>query len=155
MLAQRVSSLAERPTIIRMDGSADLSECYKLRRAVFVEEQQVAPAEDTDGTDPLYTHYLMRFEHKPVATARARILENGDGKIGRFCVLKECRGKGLGLQFLLHILEDMKRDKKLKKVTLSAQTQAIPFYEKAQFRAYGKEYMDARIPHYDMVLEVQ
>jgi ElaA protein len=36
-------------------------------------------------------------------------------------------------------------------VVLGAQTHAIPFYESIGYRAFGPEYLDAGIPHRDML----
>ena len=46
------------------------------------------------------------------------------------------------------------RDQGARYAKLSAQTHALPFYEKLGFAAYGPEYPDAGIPHRDMVLEL-
>ena len=36
-------------------------------------------------------------------------------------------------------------------MVLGAQTHAIPFYENIGYQAFGPEYLDAGIPHRDMI----
>ena len=68
-------------------------------------------------------------------------------------VLKDWRGRGVG-RALLHTLLDLARTQGLTRVTLSSQTHALGFYERAGFRAIGEPFMDAGIPHRKMVKEL-
>lgn len=145
----------EKISVKILKGSEDLSECCVLRRIVFIEEQNVPEEYEWDGLDSVYTHYLLFHKNHPIGTARAFINSKGEGKLGRFCLLKEKRHLGLGQRFLLEILNDMKRDKNLGVVNISAQTYVRSFYEKAGFKAVGEEYLDCNIPHVDMVLNVK
>ena len=53
---------------------------------------------------------------------------------------------------MLEVLLELARERKLQKVSLSAQTHAIPFYAKSGFKVCSEIYDDAGIPHRDMVL---
>lgn len=75
------------------------------------------------------------------------------GKIGRMAVLREWRGQGVG-RTLLQALLEMACRQGLPAVSLSAQVQAIPFYQRVGFEAYGDSYLDAGIPHRDMSLQL-
>ena len=55
---------------------------------------------------------------------------------------------------LLSALLDLAVRQGLARVTLSAQTHAIGFYEQAGFRIVGEPFMDAGIPHRKMVKDL-
>lgn len=127
------------------EGGAPLSD---IRRRVFVEEQSVPEALEWDGLDGEAVHVLAHDDNGS-AIGCGRLLPAG--KIGRMAILPEWRRRGVG-SAMLGALIGMARQQRLPAVELSAQVDAIPFYEKAGFRAYGSIYMDAGIPHRDMRL---
>ena len=67
-------------------------------------------------------------------------------------VVASCSNTGKTVLIEGLIKELKKRSKALgaKKIYVSAQVYAVPFYEKYGFRAYGNEYLDIHIPHMDM-----
>ncbi len=136
--------------MIRVTG--DLDACLALRRRVFIEEQGVSPEEEVDGLDPTATHLLATApDGRPLGTAR--LLDLGEtGKIGRVCVLPEARGTGLGAALIRAAVAEFRARPTIRRVKLGAQTHALGFYEQLGFQAYGPEYLDAGIPHRDMVL---
>ncbi|MFO7604120.1 MAG: GNAT family N-acetyltransferase, partial [Gammaproteobacteria bacterium] len=77
----------------------------------------------------------------------ARLLR--DGKIGRMAVLPEWRHQGIGTALLRRLL-DRAAERGLSHVWLSAQVEAIPFYQRLGFSVRGPVYDDAGIPHRDM-----
>lgn len=126
----------------------DLETCLALRRVVFIDEQDVPEADELDGHDPSCLHLLAMDGQLPVGTVR--ILIEGDlAKIGRVCVLKSHRGKGLGRTLIRAALQAAHG--KASSARLGAQTHALGFYEKLGFEAVGPVYDDAGIPHRDMV----
>ena len=131
----------------------DLATCHALRRVVFIEEQQVPEAEEVDGRDHEALHLIAKNGVEPIGCAR--ILVSGEiGKIGRVCVLRDHRGQGIGVALIaaaLHVLRDLPGVAQAK---LGSQTHAIGFYEKLGFRAVGPEYLDAGIPHRDMLRDL-
>ena len=127
----------------------DLETCLALRRAVFIDDQGVSEAEEMDGRDGQAHHILAMLKGRPVGCAR--ILTKGEtGKIGRVCVLKEGRGKGIGAALVQACVDHIATLPGLTRAELGAQTHAIGFYEALGFVAYGPEYDDAGIPHRDM-----
>jgi ElaA protein len=84
----------------------------------------------------------------PVGTARIHIV--GDvAKIGRVCVLRSHRGRGLGAA-LIHEALAVSRGRAIT-ARLGAQVHALGFYEALGFAAIGPVYDDAGIDHRDMV----
>ena len=127
----------------------DLATCQALRRTVFIEEQNVPEADEVDGRDAGAVHLLARVDGRPVGTAR--LLVSGDsGKIGRVCVLAEMRGKGIGARLIEAAVREFAANPAIGKVKLSAQINALTFYERLGFTAEGDEYLDAGIVHRDM-----
>lgn len=128
----------------------DIALCQSLRRIVFTEEQGVSTADELDGLDPEAVHFLAELDGKPVGTAR--ILIKGDtAKIGRVCVLKDARGTRQGLA-LMQACIAWAREEGLQRALLGAQLDALGFYEKLGFVAFGGVFDDAGIDHRNMEL---
>lgn len=138
---------------MRIELTDDIAACRALRRAVFIEEQGVAEADEMDGRDDQAIHLLAFHEGRPVGTARL-LLQGNTGKIGRVCVLPEARGTGLGRQLILASMDVLRARPGLTHAKLGAQVHAIGFYEKLGFAARGEVYDDAGIPHRDMIREL-
>lgn len=129
--------------------TCDLETCLRLRRKVFIEEQNVPEEEEVDEFDATAIHLLAFDGDEPVGTAR--ILVVGEvGKIGRVCVLQDQRGMGMGADLVNAALEQLRALPDVTAARLGAQTYAIGFYERLGFVAFGAEYMDAGIAHVDM-----
>lgn len=137
--------------MIRIAPTQDIATCRALRRVVFIEEQGVSEADEVDGLDGQALHLLATLDGTPVGSAR--LLVTGEtGKVGRVCVLAQARGTGLGAALMRAAVDEFRKIPGVKQVKLGAQTHALGFYERLGFAAFGPEYMDAGIPHRDMVL---
>ena len=134
-------------------GEEDIASCLKLRRTVFIEEQNVPENEEVDGDDSRCTHILARANGKPIGAARFQYIDD-KAKIQRVCVLPEARGTGLGAAIIKKILEVVKSDGRVGVAILGSQSHAVSFYEKLGFEAYGDEYLDAGILHRDMKIKL-
>lgn len=130
-------------TITRTD---DFQACFAVRRAVFIDEQNVPEAEEMDDLDAQATHFLACIDGDPVGTARI-VFDGSKGKIGRVCVMRKMRGTGLGAAIMRAVLDHLGTVPHIDTAVLGSQTHAIEFYEKLGFRAYGPEFDDAGIPH--------
>ena len=117
-----------------------------IRFAVFVEEQKVPADIELDDWDARSLHAIAR-NPAGLAVGTGRLLP--DGHIGRMAVLASARGTGVGTA-LLRALMNAARERAMGKVELSAQTHAVPFYQREGFVLFGDEYLDAGIPHVDM-----
>lgn len=127
-------------------GPEELPLCRALRRAVFIEEQNVPEEVEWDGLDDEARHWLVFDGANPVATMRLRLLE-GVGKIERVCVSRAHRGTGHGLALMQAALAALDGTPGVTEARLGAQLHAIPFYEALGFRTYGPEFMDGGMPH--------
>ncbi|MFJ3901994.1 GNAT family N-acetyltransferase [Streptomyces sp. NPDC090025] len=137
-------------------GEADRDACFAVRREVFVDEQGVPAELEYDSYDTTAVHVLaIRADGVPLGTGR--LLHGSDatgktgadatvGSLGRLAVAKAARGLGVGAA-LVRAVEDAARARGLAAVDLHAQTQALGFYERLGYEAYGPEFPDAGIPH--------
>jgi predicted GNAT family N-acyltransferase len=138
---------------VQISVTQDIATCHALRRAVFIEEQGVSVADEQDGLDHLCIHLLALQDGVPVGTAR--LMVNGTiGKVGRVCVLQQTRGTGLGVALMRAAIDQFRTIPGIKHVKLGAQTHALAFYERLGFTPYGDIFMDAGIPHRNMVLDL-
>jgi ElaA protein len=129
----------------------DLAACHALRRAVFIAEQGVSEADEMDGLDGGAIHLLAWRAGQPVGTARL-LHSAGIGKIGRVCVLAQHRGVGVGMALMQAAIAYFQACPDIHALHLGAQTHAVEFYARLGFVAKGAVYLDADIPHRDMVL---
>lgn len=129
----------------------DIATCRRLRRIVFIDEQGVPEADEIDDKDDEATHLLARLGDVPVGSARLITL-GSVGKVGRVCVLASHRGRGLGAALIRAAVAHFRGVPGVTTVKLGAQVHAVPFYAALGFAPVGGVYMDAGIPHQDMVL---
>ncbi len=130
----------------------NLEAALAIRRIVFIEEQGVSFEDEVDGKDPEAIHLLAGVDGLPVGTARL-LLSGEVGKIGRVAVLKGFRGRGIGRNLIRFAIDEL-ASRGAARVMLGAQTHALRFYETLGFQPFGPEFIDAGIPHREMVLEL-
>lgn len=133
--------------------TTDLESCLRIRFEVFVDEQGVPLEEERDTQDDVALHLIARSGEKDLGTARV-VWQGDTAKIGRVCVIKAARGTGLGAELIQACIAEAKTRSGISKVKLGAQIQALGFYEKLGFNAFGPVYLDAGIKHQDMLLEL-
>ncbi|MEV6837410.1 GNAT family N-acetyltransferase [Streptomyces sp. NPDC051133] len=145
------------PYTVRVaEDPADREACFAVRKEVFVVEQGVAEDIEYDAYDAVAVHVLaVREDGVPLGTGRllhgeaAAGKTGGDpsvGSLGRLAVSREARGLGVGAA-LVRAIEDAAHARGLTAVDLHAQTQALGFYERLGYVAYGPEFRDAGLPH--------
>ncbi len=133
--------------------SEERAAVFAVRMIVFVEEQAVPPEEELDALDLTALHFLARRADLPPddpesVVAAARLLDKGGGvgKVGRVAVLGAHRGRGVG-SLLMRFIEETARAQGFTRLSLDAQCQAIPFYERLGYGAEGEIFLDANIEH--------
>lgn len=132
----------------------DVTEDTKyIRETVFVEEQGFY--EEFDEIDKISIHILIKVNNQRAATARIYKLDNSNTKwtVGRFAVLKEYRGTGLG-SFLMKKVEEKIKEQGGSVAELSAQKQAEGFYLSLGYVPMGDIYYDQHAPHIHMEKEL-
>ena len=130
----------------KVETTQELQAAYLVREKVFVEEQGVPLHLELDEHDATAIHFIVYDNEKVIAASRIREIDAGIGKIERVCVLKDYRGKKLGMLIMKEV-EKHASEKGLKKLKLHAQSYSVPFYEKLNYIVTSPEFMDADIPH--------
>ena len=140
---------------------SDQSALRLIRTQVFINEQYVPPSLEWDQEDNTATHLLAcDTDQTPIGCARLIMssdlnpLSKNSGKIGRMAVLPAWRNLGVGTA-LLQAAIDYFQTQGIQTVLLSAQVQAIGFYQRAGFVVSSQPYQDAGIAHVDMQLVTQ
>jgi predicted GNAT family N-acyltransferase len=145
-------------TEVRLATAPDqVAAAYAIRTAVFVGEQGVPLDLELDDLDATADHFLAYDDAGlPVGAGRLVIEPAGFegapdsttpvGHLGRLAVLGVARGTGLGIAMVAAI-ERRAVQHGLTVIALSAQTQAIGFYERLGYAPHGPEFDDAGLPH--------
>ena len=128
----------------------DVRAVMDIRRRVFVDEQGYSADTEIDGFDKMAVYALAFDENdRPAGTGRLIINDESRFQIGRVCVLKEARGRGLG-DLVMRMLLDKALGAGAKRFRLLAQRQAEGFYSRYGFTPYGEEVLDQGVPHIEM-----
>ena len=131
----------------------ELQACFALRREVFVDEQSIPASLEMDGQDTVARHFALRDGGKIIATCRVRRMGSA-AKIERMAVKKDYRRKGIGQELMKYVLQQLTGAGDIQLLKLSSQADAVPFYERLNFKKRGPEYIEAGLPHYDMTREL-
>jgi predicted GNAT family N-acyltransferase len=156
----------------RVETEAELADALAVRRAVFVDEQDVPPDLETDeyDTPDAAVHFVAYDGDRPVGAARLRPVDGDSGggtdddrsagetdpqraKVERVAVLAAARGEGLGAR-LMDAVEAAARERGVDRLVLHAQTPVAGFYAARDYRRVGAEFEEAGIPHVKMVREL-
>lgn len=121
------------------------SDAKPIREQVFIQEQQIAAADEWDTQDEISQHFVVCDGEQVIATAR--LLPNHS--IGRVAVLASHRGQGIGKLLMQEIIQQA-RIQQRPLLQLSSQVHAMSFYQALGFQVCGEAYMDCGIPHIDM-----
>lgn len=151
---------------------AEMDEALAVRRAVFVQEQNVPieiEIDEHDGDPNLIStalHVLGRSGGVPVATGRllldsaSHAAEQSEktppggllaAHVGRVAVLADHRRHGWG-RTVMEALQLLARQRGYSGILLSAQLHALPFYERLGYEAHGDVFLEAGIEHREMSL---
>lgn len=139
-------------TIKVVTTDQEQNEAYRIRKVVFVDEQNVPMDLEIDEHEEASIHFIAYDGKDVVGASRLRFVGEY-GKLERICVLKSYRGKSYGKK-LIDKMEEEIINKGYKKAKLHAQTHAKEFYERLGYVVISDEFMDAGIPHVAMTKEL-
>jgi len=130
--------------------AADFEAALDVRERVFVDEQDVPYDREVDGRDPDATHFLVRDDGDPIATARVRPYDGSDEralKVERVAVVADRRGEGYG-DAVMDAVESYATEEGYDRLVLDAQVPVVGFYERRGYAVQDDEpFDDAGIPH--------
>uniref|UniRef100_F1L073 JmjC domain-containing protein 5 n=1 Tax=Ascaris suum TaxID=6253 RepID=F1L073_ASCSU len=144
-----------------------LTECFAIRREVFMIEQGVEESLEFDGLDDDCLHVVAKARafneltsvppnsNAPdrlsvIATCRLRRTEPFL-KLERVAVRKSWRGKGIGNRICCHAIKLAEQNDRSMLLVVQAQTCSLQFYEKLGFITISDVYDEAGIPHRTMI----
>lgn len=130
---------------------ADRDGAFRVRRAVFVDEQGVSPAAEIDGHEAAARHFVAVVAGEAVGAARWRWYLPGVAKLERFAVLPGYRQHGLGRSLLAAVIADV-REAGAREAVLHAQIAAVGLYRRAGFIGFGPAFVEEGIDHQAMRL---
>ena len=128
------------------DWQKDNADLRRIRESVFIAEQSVPPELEWDVDDTAAVHFLALESGYPVGTARLL----SDGHIGRVSVLRDWRGMNVGDALMKAAIEEAER-RGLSEQRLTAQVHATAFYERLGFKIVSDEFLEAGLPHVEML----
>lgn len=138
----------------KVETEKENEDAIKIRRKVFVEEQDVPLHLELDEFDAEAVHFVAYDGDTPFGAGRIRVIEPGIGKVERVCILPGYRGKNLG-NLMMQCMEDYSISAGINKLKLNAQSHAILFYEKRKYTISSPEFLEAGIPHRAMEKQIK
>jgi predicted GNAT family N-acyltransferase len=125
---------SKRPVVtIKLASTSDeLLQCYALRAAVFMGEQQCPYWEEFDGNDYSASHLLLYVDGEPAASMRVRWFA-GFAKLERAIILKRYRSMGLFVPFVQWAMS-FAAQKGYPKAYLHGQKRLWEIFERQGFR---------------------
>ncbi|KAK6904609.1 hypothetical protein I204_06790 [Kwoniella mangroviensis CBS 8886] len=135
----------------------DIQRCMQIRKDVFIDEQGYDIRVETNDDDHRSAHFLLVLLKTDEAVGTIRLI-NENNQLGRFAILKQYRGQGLGVP-LIQALHDHVREKGGKEVWCQSQAadptqggvDATGFYKRLGYVNKGEKYIKEGTVHQDMV----
>lgn len=122
----------------------------KIRKEVFIQEQNVAPEIEVDDLENQCTYYVGYVQNQPVVTTRVHHEEPNTWHLQRVATQATARHQGYASQ-LLSAIEAEARQQNVQTITLNAQDQAQNFYLQLGYEVVGPQFLDAGIKHHQMI----
>ena len=130
---------SNRPVVtIKLASTSDeLMQCFALRSAVYIGEQQCPYWEEFDGNDYTATHLILYVDGEPASSMRLRWFGTFV-KFERAVILKRYRSMGLFVPFTQWAMQ-FARKKGYTRVYLHSQHRLWPIMERQGFRKVSEQ----------------
>ena len=128
------------------ENEEEISECYRIRREVFVTEQRLFKNSDRDKFDKNAIHIFAKQNGEIIGTVR--VFEEKDGVWfgGRLAVLKKAR-RGSAAKLLVKKAVETANEKKAKKFLAWVQETNVNFFLRLGWKKTDKKKIYLRKPH--------
>lgn len=125
-----------------------------IRREVFSLEQRLTDVVDADAYDrgPEAVVLVAFLAELGAGTGRLHVWR-AEGQIAWVAVRRQFRGQGVGWDLMDRLLT-VAGERGARRVTLSAQTHALGFYQLLGFRTVGTAYTMSNIEHITMIRDL-
>lgn len=138
-------------TIKPVENNEEYAQVLKIRKDVFIKEQNVPENVEIDEYDSKATYFIVTLNNTPIGYARIRF--NDKAKLERIAKINKHRGKGYGIK-LTNFLIEYCLGKKIKKIYLHSQCYILDFYKKLGFKQVGEKIFEADIEHVAMEMTI-
>lgn len=148
-------SATAQPVVIREALSpSDGRLVTAIRREVFSLEQRLTDVVDADDYDrgPEAVVLLAFLGELAAGTGRVHVWRT-EGQIAWVAVRRQFRRQGVGWDLMDRLLS-VAGERGARRVTLSAQTHALRFYQLLGFRTVGETYIMSDIEHITMIRDL-
>lgn len=129
----------------------EVYEILRARENIFTHEKGMH-CHDIDGCDYNSLHIFLTEQSRLIAYLRVSDLGCGNVKIGR--VLTLTHGMGHGRALMTGAMSAIREKLQAGKITVHAQCDAVPFYEKMGFLRISEEYLEEGVPHITMEINL-
>lgn len=131
----------------------ELYEILKARSAIFGMEQNIH-YQDMDNIDYNSLHCFFMEDNLVIAYLRAFYQSDNKDivRIGRVLTLKH--GNGVGKNLMEQSLKIIKEKMNCQKICMNAQKHAIGFYEKFGFQVTSDDFLEEKVVHVVMELDL-
>lgn len=134
-----------------VENEKEMKEVLGIRKIIFIEEQNIPENRERDELDEKATHFLVKFNNRPIGAARVRFLGN-TGKLERISLLRSHRRRGYGKR-VVDYLAKYCEEKGVSEIVLHSQLYLKEFYERCGFKPRGKIFFEAGVEHIEMFRE--
>ncbi|WP_318765661.1 GNAT family N-acetyltransferase [Lactiplantibacillus carotarum] len=130
------------------------ADAISVRRAVFIDEQGIAPELELDEVTTATWHYVL-YDDQQHAVATARMTPESDATlhVQRVATRQAARGHGYAGALIKRMMADA-RQRGYQQLTLGAQVTAVSFYQQLGFITQGAPFMEAGIQHRTMTYQL-
>jgi predicted GNAT family N-acyltransferase len=87
----------------------ELDAVFKIRKTVFVKEQNVPVSLEIEGYEKKSKHVIILLQGKPIGCSRIRTIGKKI-KLERIAVLKKYRNKGIGKRLIKYLINYSKKE---------------------------------------------
>lgn len=130
-------------------NESELKGAFRVRRQVFVKEQNIPEEEEFDKLDSETLHVVVKDGNRVIGTTRVLFLADSQAKLERIAILKPFRRRGLGRGIILFLDEELK-NRGIEQVILHAQCAAAAFYKSCGFEESSSPFWEVGIKHIKM-----
>lgn len=129
-----------------------IEEYLELRRSVFIDEQGIDESLEFDHIDKDKTStYVAAYDGEELVGGARYFRKDGDEySIGRLCVKKSHRRRGIASGLILNVIK-VAKSQNIKKITLNAQCNVVSLYQKIGFVTVGNPFKEAGIDHIRLI----
>lgn len=135
-------------------NSPEYFSAVKIRKDVFVIEQNIPENLEVDEYENSCQHFLTTVNDIPAGAGRLRVKDQYV-KFERIACLKTFRGTGVGSNLMQKMLEYAQKNYPELTPYMHSQTIAVTFYEKLGWKPSGEVFYEADLPHLAMIYKEQ